>query len=356
MGKARAKPTRLLSAVLLLCAAAGSLYAQIPVAAVPASSIRMLSSEQPEILASRDYSAEGLRAPQVEILPIITIGDPILLQKAAELTPSEVRSPQIREFILDMLATLGDKSTGVGLAAPQVGKSLRIAVIATGPELLVIINPKVTVLDPELFSGMEGCFSLPYVMGFVSRPRSIRVDYLDELGQEQSIALSGSSAVTAQHEIDHLDGILFTMRQHDYPSKFGLGDISFPSERAQLEMAHWLASLDAGEKKILLALADKITKDMGGAVRSDALSSLKDSLDPPTEENIFLELLAYYRLRVAAMPSAEKADALAPWINSPERARFVYDDLTQASPEDENISLLNLLLGKVPALAALLPK
>jgi peptide deformylase len=152
-------------------------------------------------------------------LRIRTDGDPILREKAEgvieidEVTKSE---------IFDMLETLRNLP-GYGLAAPQVGISKKIVIIENRPviddegneigeniPLLILVNPKITKFSQEKCDFEEGCFSVPLYRGNVERPKKIRVKAQNEDGKEISINASGLLARVIQHEIDHLDGILFT--------------------------------------------------------------------------------------------------------------------------------------------------
>ena len=121
--------------------------------------------------------------------------------------------------MLTVIDTLRDYG-GIGLAAPQIGEPIRLAIIEIPedgsrygdvPEmsLSIFINPTITVLDEETHGFWEGCLSVPGLRGFVERPQHIRVDYLDSEGGEQSMELKGFLATVFQHEFDHLDGKLF---------------------------------------------------------------------------------------------------------------------------------------------------
>jgi len=115
---------------------------------------------------------------------------------------------------------------GIGIAAPQIGESVRVAVIAIDRAsarypnmadfpLTVFVNPLITVLDPAAQGYWEGCLSVPNLRGYVMRPRAVRVDFLDGRGQPRSLEAEGFLATVLQHEIDHLDGVLFVDRVRD---------------------------------------------------------------------------------------------------------------------------------------------
>ena len=164
----------------------------------------------------------------VAILKVARLGHPVLRQPARDLTPEEIRSPAIAGLVDDMRATMAEYG-GVGLAAPQVHEPLRIALIEFGADndryaieaaqpLLVVFNARVTVLDETRSGYWEGCLSVPGLRGYVERPSRIRVDYLDAQAREQSITAEGFLATVFQHELDHLEGILYVDRVKD-PAK-----------------------------------------------------------------------------------------------------------------------------------------
>jgi peptide deformylase len=153
------------------------------------------------------------------ILKVARMGHPVLRKKARELSKEEIKSSDIQRLVQDMVETMREYS-GIGLAAPQVHESMRLAVIELSPEnsrypghgehpLMVLFNPKVTVLDSSLQGAWEGCLSIPEVRGWVKRPRKIQVDFLDLGGVERTLVAEGFLATVFQHELDHLDGRLF---------------------------------------------------------------------------------------------------------------------------------------------------
>lgn len=137
---------------------------------------------------------------------ILTVPAPVLRQKSAEVT--KLGKP-ILHLIDDLMRSLR-KANGVGLAAPQMGVLKRVVVVApleTRPE--VLINPKIIKAEGEQV-GLEGCLSIPGLYGDVKRAAYIEVEAFDRKGREMVFELEGMPARIAQHEIDHLDGILFT--------------------------------------------------------------------------------------------------------------------------------------------------
>lgn len=138
------------------------------------------------------------------ILPISKEGDPVLRLKAK---PVERVTKRIRKLIRDMAQTMYD-APGVGLAAPQVGCSERIIVIDIGEGLIALINPEITEIHGSE-RDVEGCLSVPGVSGYVTRAAKVSVKGLDEDGKPVKHDGSGLLARAFQHEIDHLNGVLF---------------------------------------------------------------------------------------------------------------------------------------------------
>jgi peptide deformylase len=138
------------------------------------------------------------------ILEIRKAGDEVLKRQASDVTKID-RS--IKKLLNDMGETLYH-ADGVGLAAPQVGVSLKVVVIDVGEGLIELINP-VIVKKEELVTDSEGCLSIPGVFGEVERYNHVTVEALDRNGKKIKLIGSGLLARAFQHEIDHLDGILF---------------------------------------------------------------------------------------------------------------------------------------------------
>lgn len=143
-----------------------------------------------------------------KILHIITYPDKDLLKKSLPIKKNDILNAEMKKLFADMVLTMREKD-GVGLAAPQIGKNLRLAVINTKDGPLHIINPEIIKFSWAKEWGEEGCLSVPNVFGQVKRSRKIICKYLDKDANPQSIQASGLMARVFQHEIDHLDGILF---------------------------------------------------------------------------------------------------------------------------------------------------
>ncbi|GAB5390039.1 MAG: peptide deformylase [Alphaproteobacteria bacterium] len=147
------------------------------------------------------------------VLPIVIAPDPVLKTKAVAVDGVDDR---IRTLLDDMLETMYD-ADGIGLAAPQIGLSERIIVVDVrkGEERdekdpIKMVNPEIIATGQDRVTGEEGCLSIPSVRGDVERWDDLTCQYLDENGDKQLIEASGLLAICIQHEIDHLDGVLFT--------------------------------------------------------------------------------------------------------------------------------------------------
>lgn len=144
------------------------------------------------------------------VLPIMTLGSPILRQTAVELTQAEIASPETQQLIDDMIETMKD-SGGVGLAAPQVDRSLRLFVMKSWPgvPLTVVINPRVEYIESAgKKDSTEGCLSIPGRTLTVPRFKKLHMTYLNRRGELITEEVSGFKAIISQHEYDHLNGVL----------------------------------------------------------------------------------------------------------------------------------------------------
>jgi peptide deformylase len=144
----------------------------------------------------------------VTVRPLHLLGSPVLRQKAAPVARVDA---DIRRFVDDLFETMR-AAKGVGLAANQVGVAKRVAVVDVGAEFpppLVLINPRIVEHSDEVETSEEGCLSIPEIFGDVERPLRVVIEALDADGTPYRAELSGYKARAAQHEIDHLDGILF---------------------------------------------------------------------------------------------------------------------------------------------------
>ena len=161
------------------------------------------------------------------IRPVLRLGDPRLLEVASEV--SDFNTPDLNDLINDMFDTMAAED-GAGLAAPQIGVGLRIAIFgfdsnprypdSTSVPKTILINPEITPLENEKEDGWEGCLSVPGMRGVVSRFTKIRYTGFNLLGEAINVKAEGFHARVVQHECDHLDGIIYTHRLTD-PLKFG---------------------------------------------------------------------------------------------------------------------------------------
>ena len=142
------------------------------------------------------------------ILPIYTYGNAVLRKEAEEIKSDY---PNIKKLIEDMYETM-HHADGVGLAAPQIGKNIRLIVVRHKDVDLVIINPKISRKSLAKEWDEEGCLSVPGKYGQVKRHKKIYVNYLDQNGDKKKIIAEGFLARIIQHENDHLNGILFIDR------------------------------------------------------------------------------------------------------------------------------------------------
>ncbi|MEV4420433.1 peptide deformylase [Patulibacter sp. NPDC049589] len=163
------------------------------------------------------------------MLPIVAVGDPVLRERAREVTPEELASPAFQRFVDDLVDTMR-AAGGAGLAANQVGDLRRVAVIEVRPNhprypykpeipLTVIVNPTLEPVGEETFAINEGCLSVPDLRGDVDRAVAVQVSWLDRDGVPHDEMRRGLTAGTFQHEVDHLDGIVFLDRVRD-PTTF----------------------------------------------------------------------------------------------------------------------------------------
>lgn len=149
-----------------------------------------------------------------QILNVITNPNPILRKKSEEIKIEDLNNKDLQELMRDMVPTMLEKD-GVGLAAPQIGKNIRLIVINTKDGPQHFINPKIIKKSILKEWGEEGCLSVPDVFGMVKRNKKIYCEYYNIKGEKKSIEASGLMARILQHETDHLDGILFIDKARD---------------------------------------------------------------------------------------------------------------------------------------------
>jgi peptide deformylase len=152
------------------------------------------------------------------VLKIAKLGNPVLRKVAAPVDVRDIKSEEFQQLIDDMFETMLDEP-GIGLAAPQVARSIQLAVMGCEGEggfpSTVLVNPKIVYYGPHQVENWEGCLSVDGLRGKVTRPSVVRVQALDRQGQPVDIEASGLYAVCIQHELDHLIGKLFLDRMTD---------------------------------------------------------------------------------------------------------------------------------------------
>lgn len=156
---------------------------------------------------------------------IIRMGHPTLRQAARPLEPAELKTDAMQRLLDDMIDTLHDAG-GIGLAAPQIDEPVRLAIIELpggssrygeipAMPLTAFVNPTIEIVNAERAGFWEGCLSVPDLRGYVERPQHVRVAYRDLDGRPQALELEGFPATVFQHELDHLDGVLYVDRIAD---------------------------------------------------------------------------------------------------------------------------------------------
>ncbi|HRC84819.1 MAG TPA: peptide deformylase [Thermoanaerobaculia bacterium] len=165
------------------------------------------------------------------VLPIVRLGHPVLREVAQPLDPRVIASKDLQAFLDDLFETMV-AARGVGLAAPQVGAGVRIFVYGAAKAEIaerVVINPRITFEDGELASDWEGCLSIPGLRGLVPRHERLRLSALGRDGRPYELVAEGFEARIIQHELDHLDGIVFLDRMRD------LRSLAFNDEQGQAQ-------------------------------------------------------------------------------------------------------------------------
>jgi len=167
----------------------------------------------------------------MSILKVARMGHPVLRERARALDTSDIKSAAFQKLIDDMIDTMHEYH-GVGLAAPQVHEGLRlfVAMLDEDPDAksdaAVIINPEILPNGSEIEEAWEGCLSIPDIRGMVPRYTDIRLKALDRAGRAIELPLKNFPARVAQHETDHLDGVLFFDRMKSFDTLTFLDEYS----------------------------------------------------------------------------------------------------------------------------------
>jgi len=167
---------------------------------------------------------------------VLRMGHPVLREKAKAVESFD--SPELHALVADMKDTMAAQN-GAGLAAPQIGVSQRVVIFgveqnprypdADEVPFTILVNPRLTMLTRDVEEGWEGCLSVPGMRGIVPRYLKLRYTGFDERGNPIDRVAEGFHARVVQHEVDHLDGILYPMRMTDM-SRFGFTKELFPGE------------------------------------------------------------------------------------------------------------------------------
>jgi peptide deformylase len=170
------------------------------------------------------------------IREVLRMGDPRLLEVSKEV--AQFGTPELQALLADMRDTMAHLN-GAGLAAPQIGVGLRVVIfgVTSNPRYpdiepvpdTVLVNPELTPLAEDMEEGWEGCLSVPGMRGWVPRWTRLRYRGFDENGKPFQRDVEGFHARVVQHEVDHLDGVLYPMRIRDL-TKFGFNDALFPDQ------------------------------------------------------------------------------------------------------------------------------
>jgi peptide deformylase len=144
-------------------------------------------------------------------LPLVTLPNPELRKRSMDVDPAMIKTPEFQKWLDDLVETMW-KADGVGIAAPQVGKPLRVFVAVDGKTPYIVIDPVAVKKSWRTEEGEEGCLSVPGKYGIVKRYRAFKVKGLDREGREVIHDAKGFFARVLQHELDHLDGVLFIDR------------------------------------------------------------------------------------------------------------------------------------------------
>lgn len=170
------------------------------------------------------------------IRPVLKMGDPRLFEVSKKVT--EFDTPELHALLIDMHDTM-ESLDGAGLAAPQIGVGLQVAVfgVTKNPRYpdaeevpyTVLINPTLTPLSDEMEDGWEGCLSVPGMRGLVPRYKKLRYQGSDQFGNPIDRSVDGFHSRVVQHEVDHLMGVLYPMRIRNMRT-FGFTEVLFPGE------------------------------------------------------------------------------------------------------------------------------
>jgi len=181
------------------------------------------------------------------------MGDPVLRQQSSLVEPQELHSTEVMKAIEDMQTALDgiqaiSANNGTAISAPQVGVNKRIVTLRLDDAFLVLINPRIAEASETLFDFVEECFSLYYLRGVVQRHQTVSVVFEDVDGHQQERTFTGEASGIVQHEIDHLDGVLFIDRVTD-PTQISTIDYFYKDRPQRLQqvknMYAYMSGLEA---------------------------------------------------------------------------------------------------------------
>ena len=170
------------------------------------------------------------------IRPILKMGTPSLFEKSAPWPKDKFDTPELHALLADMKDSMV-AATGAGLAAPQIGENVRVVIFEVGDNsrypnrehipFTVLINPELSPVSKDQVEDWEGCLSVPGMRGLVPRYPELRYMGYDPFGKPIDRTVDGFHARVVQHEVDHLDGVLYPMRIKDM-TQFGYTEVLFP--------------------------------------------------------------------------------------------------------------------------------
>lgn len=144
-----------------------------------------------------------------ETYRIVTYKEPSIRERSIEVAPEKITTVEFQEYLDKIIRTMELQQSAAGLASPQCGINQRVFAVQIGQEIKIMINPEITKHSAATAVNEEGCFSVPGIWGMVTRPKKVTVKFLDRHGRRAEMELKKIEAVAVQHELDHLDGILF---------------------------------------------------------------------------------------------------------------------------------------------------
>ena len=300
-----------------------------------------------EIQAAPDcslYLASGSNlAPQTSAvrvaypspLKLVPASDPILQNQAQVFDPNNINTPEFKTFISDF-KKFARASRGVGLAAPQVGFPYRIvyaqkkyspwmSLLPLPIKDLILINPKIIARSKAMRLGIEGCLSLASTCDLVSRHKVIRVQFYDENGVFHEQDFNDFTAVILQHEIDHLEGVLFTSisRKSLEAHKIPKAEILEVGDR--LSLINFIKALNPEQQKVFLGLNKRFNRDLYLMTQTGSLTeAFFDVTGFDSLTQVFNEVFEFYKIVVT---KGYDVEYLKRWVKSEIHALYLLEFL-----------------------------